>query len=136
VQKTENLSVRVEPRFCAVTLSTLDDQPISRSTRLLLTATARMSNTGMTWAANRKTLDKWGTTPSCIERVKGTVLLRNLEQATAVTARPLDGAGRPLGPEVPAIRGADGWALPLGEHPTTWYFISVAARTPPPPTGS
>lgn len=36
------------------------DRPISRSGSLLLTATARVANSQMTWAANRKTLEKWG----------------------------------------------------------------------------
>jgi len=125
-QKTANLSVQVDPPFCAITVSALDDQPIPRAGTLLLTATARVSNTAMCWAASRNTLEKWGSPPPCIEPVTGAVVLRNLEKATAVTARPLDGAGRLLGPEVKGVKGEEGWKLPLGEHPTTWYVVSVS----------
>ena len=125
-QKTANLSVRAEPPFCAITLSALDDQPIRRSGKLLLTATARVSNTAMDWANSRKTLRKWGSPPPCIEPVTGAVVLRNLENATAVTAQPLDGAGHPLASEVKGVKTEEGWKLPLGDQPTTWYVVSVA----------
>ena len=124
-EKTANMSLQVDLPFCAITLGTLDGRPIPRARSLLLTATACVSNTGMTWSVNRKTLEKWGSPPSCIEPVAGAVLLRNLDQATAVTAGPLDGTGRPLGPAVKAVKSEEGWRLPLGETPTTWYLVSV-----------
>ena len=125
VLQPANLSVRVVNPFAAITLSALDDQPITRSGRLLLTTTARVANSGMTWAPTRKTLETWGTPPPCIEPVTGAVVLRNLDAANEVTAQPLDGSGRPLGPAVQAVKTADGWSVPLGSPPTTWYVIVV-----------
>jgi len=122
---TKNLTARVDTPFCAITLGSLDQEPIARSGKLLLTATARVANSGMVWDSRRKTLEKWGTLPACIEPVAGTVSLQALEGATAVTATPLDATGRPLGPAVPAVRAGDGWDVPLGSPPTTWYFVSV-----------
>jgi len=122
---TKNLAVRADTPFCAITLGALDREPIARSGRLLLTATARVANSGMVWDSRRKTPEKWGTPPSCIEPVTGTVSLRALEGATTVAATPLDATGRPLGPAVPAVRTAEGWDVPLGSPPTTWYFVSV-----------
>jgi hypothetical protein len=122
---TRNLASRVENSFCALTLSALDERPIARSKRLLLTATARVANSGMRWNAARTSLEKWGEPPAVIEPVTGSVVLRGLESAASVTAQPLDGAGRPLGPAIDAARTAEGWSLALNGKPTTWYLIDV-----------
>jgi hypothetical protein len=49
-ETTANLAVAVEVPFCAITLHALDDKPIAESERLLLTATARLANSGMALA--------------------------------------------------------------------------------------
>jgi len=51
--------------------------------------------------------------------------LRNLQGATAVAASALDGAGLPLGSPIQAKKTAAGWALPVGNPVTTWYFVTV-----------
>ncbi len=48
---TSNLVVTPANDFCAVTLSALDDAPIAGSSRLLLTAGARVENTDHTGTA-------------------------------------------------------------------------------------
>lgn len=123
--ETANLSGQPDNSFCAITLSALDDRPIARSNKLLLTATARVANSQMTWAANRKTLEKWGTPPARMEPVTGAVVLRNLDGATQATAQPLDAAGHPVGSAIPAVKTGDGWRLPIGKPATTWYVISL-----------
>ena len=123
--ETTNLRTQIENSFCAITLGALDDRPIGRSRRLLLTATARVANSDMRWDAGRHTLDSWGKPPACIETVRGSVVLRGLEPATAVAAQPLDGAGRPLGRAIPAEKIEGGWKLALGGTTTTWYLITV-----------
>jgi hypothetical protein len=123
---TANLAAQVDTPFCALTLQSLDDRPIAASQRLLLTTCARAANTGMAWDAPRKSLENWGKPPVCIEPVTGSVVLRNLEGARAVTARPLDGSGRATGQDIPAARTDAGWVLPVGAPPTTWYVIRVA----------
>jgi hypothetical protein len=123
--ESRNLVSRVETPFCALTLGALDERPIARSARLLLTATARVANTGMRWNAARTSLEDWGKAPVCIETVRGTVVLRGLEQAAGVSAQALDSAGRPVGPAREATKAADGWSLALGDVPTTWHAVSV-----------
>jgi len=125
-QATANMAARVETPFCALTLGSLDDRPIAGASRLLLTAGARVANSDMQWDAAHTSLTSWGKAPACIEPVTGKVVLRNLEGAKAVTAQPLDGAGRALGQAVPVAKTDAGWVLLLGAPPTAWYVVSVA----------
>lgn len=124
--KTRNLALAVENRFCAVTLSAVDAQPIAQANRLLLTATAAMGNTGMTWNEKRNATDKWGAAPTVIETVTGTLTLKALATAKGVTVQPLDGAGRPAGQSVPAQREGDGWKIKLGATPAVSYWLTVS----------
>jgi len=122
---TTNLFGSFDPQFEAITLSSLDAQPISHAARLLLTATGRVANHGMRWNAERTSLEDWGQAPVEIEPVHGKILLQHLDGATAVAVQPLDGAGHPLGSPVPAQRTDDGWAVMLNQPATTWYVVSV-----------
>jgi hypothetical protein len=123
---TENLAAEVTIPFCAITLSALDDRPIASAARLLLTTTARVANSGLEWNGKRTSLIAWGKAPTRIEAVTGQLTLRNLRDARSVTAQPLDGTGRPLGPVVPAHESNQEWTLAIGEPATTWFVISVA----------
>lgn len=123
--QTKNLRAEIQPLFCALTLSALDDQPISASSKLLLTATARVANSGMVWNEKRTSLEKWGTPPTRIEPVQGKIILTGLDMAREVRTQPLDGAGQPLGQPITLTRAADGWALELGQAATTWFIIAV-----------
>jgi hypothetical protein len=124
--QTKNLTAQVENTFCSLTLSTLDDQRIPQSGKLLLTATARVANSGMQWNEGRTALEQWGKGPACIENVTGSIVLRGLEGVSEVTARPLDGAGHPQGPVVHTDRFEGGWRLGLGGCPATWYLVTVS----------
>jgi hypothetical protein len=66
-----------------------------------------------------------GESPSLIEPVSGTVVLRGLEGAVAVGASALDGAGRPIGNAIAATKRSGAWALAIGDPVTTWYVVSV-----------
>lgn len=123
---TRNLVPEVQTEFCSVTLHSLEALPISRASRLLLTATARVANTGQKWDARRRTLTDWGGPPACIEPVAGAVLLRGLAGVKELHVQPLDGAGRPLGQPRTAARHDGGWRVALGEPPTTWYLITAS----------
>lgn len=116
---------RLSPGFCAVTLASLDGLPIARASRLLLTTGARVATTGMRWDEKRRSLAEWGQNPIRIEPVTGSLLLRSIDAAQAISAQPLDGAGRSLGPPVPAIRTGNAWSLSLGSPPTPWSVITV-----------
>jgi hypothetical protein len=124
-RRTKNLRAEIQTPFCALTLGSLDNQPVSASSKLLLTATARAANSGMVWNAKRTSLEQWGTAPTRIEPVQGQITLTGLEQASEVRAQPLDGAGLPLGPSLALTRTAEGWVLTLGPVATTWFVIAV-----------
>ena len=120
-----HLAAEVANPFCALTLSSLDGKPISRSAKMLLSASARAANTGMQWNAKRTSLTDWGAAPTVIEPVTGTVTLRNLDGAREVRATALDSGGRPLGPEIAAKKTPAGWTLEIGKPITTWYAVAV-----------
>jgi hypothetical protein len=121
----KNLAATLNTKFAALTLSSLDAQPLARAARMLLTAGSRVSNTNLKWNDARTRTSNQGESPSLIEPVTGAVTLRNLQGATGVTAVALDGSGRPLGDPTIAKKTAEGWTLTLGAPVTTWYVITV-----------
>jgi hypothetical protein len=122
---TRNLAAAVANDFCALTLSSLDGQPVQDSSRLLLTAGARVANTEMQWDQKRRSLTSWGKEPTAIEPVAGAITLTGLKAARRVTAQPLDGGGLPLGAALNAKRTAAGFEIPVGKPATVWYAIRV-----------
>jgi hypothetical protein len=121
---TSHLAADIANRFCAITLSSLDGQPIRRASRLLLTTGGRVENTGQVWNARHTFLDRWGGPPTLIEPIKGWVLLKQIEGAVAVSATPYDGTGRPM-PEAAGRRLEAGWEIPIGDTPATTYVITL-----------
>ncbi|MFA7006986.1 MAG: hypothetical protein WC429_23305, partial [Verrucomicrobiia bacterium] len=124
--KTKHLRAEIQTPFCALTLGALDDKPVSVSSKFLLTVSARVANTGMTWNAKRNSLEKWGAAPVRIELVVGKVVLTALAPAREVVAQPLDGDGQPLGQTIALKRDGDGWSLELSQPATTWFVITVS----------
>ena len=120
-----NLAVNVKNRFCAIMLSSMDEQPIATSSKMLLVAGGRAENTGEVWSANGTKLANWGRSPTLIEPVVGTLTLRKIQHARAVSLQPIDGAGHPLGSAISATVAGDDWSMPLGGVITTWYQITV-----------
>ena len=122
--QTSHISADIANTFCSITLSSLDDQPLSRSGSMLLTATGRAENTGMAWDEHRFNVTAWGAAPTRIEVIKGWLLLKNIEGALSVQVTPLDGAGQPL----PTVQGRlleAGWEFEIGKVPATSYLIKV-----------
>jgi hypothetical protein len=120
-----NLAIEVSNDFCSIVLTSLDSRPLSRSRRMLLTAGARVVNTGMIWNEDRSALTNWGGSPTLIEPVSGRLILRNLENAAEVRVVALDGSGRQIGDPIIAKRTRDGWEIEIGEPATTWYEVMV-----------
>jgi hypothetical protein len=118
-----NLAADLQNDFCALLLTSMDDKPIARSSRLLLSATARGMNTGLVLNADRHTVATFGKYPPAIEVVKGAVVLRGLENVSGLHVQPLTAEGRPLGPELEAERDGGNWRIPIGEVVTTWYLL-------------
>jgi hypothetical protein len=122
---TSHLSADISNAFCAITLSSLDGQPLSRSSLMLLTTSGRVENSGQEWDARRANAVKWGGPPTLIEPIKGWLLLKQLEGAVDVTATPLDGAARPLA-KVVGRHLESGWEIAVGDVATTTYLVRVA----------
>jgi hypothetical protein len=127
-KSVKNLSAHIDNQFASIVLSSLDGRPISRARRLLLSAGSRVSNTGLTWNAEHTRTANQGSSPSLIEPVTGTITLRDLVGASAVSAVALDGAGKPIGAPIRATRSASAWSLRIGDPVTTWYIVSVTRR--------
>jgi hypothetical protein len=127
-RSVKNLSANIENAFASIVLASLDARPISRAERLLLSTGSRVSNTGLTWNAEHTRTANQGGYPSLIEPVTGTITLRDLAGATAVSAVALDGAGKPIGEPIRATKSAEGWSLRVGAPVTTWYVVTVERR--------
>jgi hypothetical protein len=127
-RSVKNLSAQIDNAFATIVLSSLDGNPLSRASRMLLSAGSRVSNTGLKWNPERTRVVDQGGSPSLVEPVTGAIVLRNLTGATAVSAVALDGSGKPIGMPIRATNVADGWKLPIGNPVTTWYVVSVQRR--------
>ncbi|MBN1418183.1 MAG: right-handed parallel beta-helix repeat-containing protein [Planctomycetes bacterium] len=119
-------TIAVETPFCAVSLVSLDGEPIARSARILLVAAARCANTGMIWNDDRTSIgDRWGASPIRIEPVEGEMRIARDADAPPLRIAALDGRGvatgawRPVEPGEPIRLGAD--------PKTVWYAIAGGA---------
>lgn len=126
----KNLGADITNNFATVVLSSMDDKPLARSDKMLLTAGSRVANTDQKWNDAHSGLGRGGQghSPTLIEPVAGTVTLRSIQGASSVSAAALDGSGKPIGNAIQAKKTADGWVLPIGDPVTTWYVVSVRRR--------
>jgi hypothetical protein len=88
-------------------------------------AGGRVENTGQQWNIASTDVTNWGSSPTLIDRVKGSVTLKKLEGARAVHLQPIDGAGQPLGVAIEAAKIGDLWQVQLGKAVSPWYEITV-----------
>jgi hypothetical protein len=121
-----NLAADVSNSFCTILLSSMDEKPIATSSRLLLVAGGPVENAGQAWNTAGTDVTAWGTSPTLVETVQGSITLRKLQGARGVSVQPLDGAGQPLGAPVEAIGSGGDWKITIGDKITTWYQITVA----------
>lgn len=121
-----HLAANVANEFCALMLTALDGEPLEKSGKLLLIATARATNTGLRWQEDRQTLANRGHGPVVIEPVAGTVTLRGLGAVQGIRVRPLSAEGRPMETDLAARPIRQGWEIRLGDPATTWCLIEVA----------
>lgn len=121
---TRHIQTDITNEFATVGLSAIDDNPLSRSDRMLLVATGYARNAGSEWDSRHAMMQKWGSAPTQIEPVTGWILLKDLDGAVKVTVTPYDGAGKPLA-EINARMLEDGWEIPVGTPAATNYLVSV-----------
>jgi hypothetical protein len=122
---TRNLSAEVRNRFCVILLTSLDGAPLSQAKRMLLTTGARAGNMDMQWNEKHTSLVNWGTTPTVIEPVTGTITLRALTAGASPKVEALDGAGHSIG-QLKTAKSGNGWDIAAGDPVTPWYLITVA----------
>jgi len=133
--EVRHIKPEIKNDFCAITLSSLTNEPIWKSKKLLLVTCAKWENTGSVWN-DRRTMwgdvpDRkgdtpgWGTNPTLIEPVKGWLTLRDLDGAVRVELIPLDGAARPIGEPIIAKMVEEGYEIPLGDPATNWYLVNI-----------
>jgi hypothetical protein len=121
--RTTHLSANVNNPFCTVMVTSLDSEPIETSRRLSLLTTSRCANSQMERENARKSVVAFGSGPTCIEPVTGTVTLCGLK-ANALHVQPLTAVGS-LGIERnTAICEGDTCEIDLSKGGTTWYVVA------------
>ncbi len=111
----------VAPAFAVVTVTALDRQMLESSRQLLVTACGRCENTGMVFAADRRSVGKnWGGAPVLIEPVQGKIILP-VGEWSCDALKP-DGTAAA---SVALTRTKDGRTeVPLApESKTMWYLL-------------
>jgi len=101
--ETRHIKPRVQNEFCSIMLVPMDGRPLADSGKLLLTMTGWCGNKDMIWDAKRKGLEGWGTAPTQIKPVTGSITLQNFQGAKSIVAHPLTAAGKPTGAAVPML---------------------------------
>ena len=122
---TANLSADITNEFASLILTALDGHSIAQAGKLLLTTTARAANTDMTWNSERTSLEDWGSGPTVIEPVKGTITLCDLAPFEHIEVIPLDSAARPLAPAISIETTTDECRISVGQPATPWYLVRV-----------
>lgn len=110
-----NLSVDIKQDFAAVVLTSLDDQPITSSKRMLLFVGDRAANEDLTWQDDFQTVATWGEGPVAIRPVNGKISLRGLDGGTELTATVLGPVGQPSGKQWTTYQSDNGWHLIVGD---------------------
>jgi hypothetical protein len=139
----KNLSADITNNFATIVLESMDGKPIARSGKMFLNTGSRSQNTDEKWneghtalaggrrggagvAGGAPVANPNGHAPTLIEPVTGTVTLRHLQGAKAVSAVALDGSGAAIGEPLQAKKTAEGWDLSIGTPVTPWYVVSVS----------
>jgi hypothetical protein len=111
--------VDLETAFATVALASLTEDPVGRSSRLLLTAVGRSENTGMKYNALRKRVLDRGSGPILIEPVSGDVsVITSLE---GLLVRPILPDGTP-GEPLPTTYQDGVLRFHIGPEARTMYY--------------
>lgn len=118
----EDVVIDCQTESCAILVSALEDAPVGTSRRCLLTAVARVENTGQLWNSNQTKLLASGTAPILAEPVIAKLTLKGKRQ---VAIHALDAAGHALA-EIPTQLTDAGVVLTLGPAWKTCYYAIEA----------
>jgi hypothetical protein len=110
---------KLDTPFASILLAPADPtKTLANADRLLLTAVARVENTGMVRSPDRKTVGtQWGKSPARIEVVHGEISLPGVYRAFAITP---DGT---RGNAIPTTTVNGRCVIPLGSTDTLWYEL-------------
>ena len=109
--------------FAAMTLTAMDQKPLTQSRHILLTLVGKVENTGMVWNADRTTVtDQWGHGPILAEGIPATVVLKT-DGTPGRQVWALNATGK-RNVEVPAISANGSLTFTAGpQFKTLWYEI-------------
>ena len=113
---------KVDRNYATLLATTLDDQPIEASKRILILASSGAENTDMKWNETRTSVgNQWGHAPTRVNVVTGKVAL---PVANAIVYA-LDGTGQRT-KQVESVSANGKTSFEIGpEHRTIWYEVEV-----------
>lgn len=126
--QTSGLSLDLTTPYASVQAVSLENKPLSQSSKILLITVARVANTGMVWTDDSRTSlgEQFGSAPTRIEPVLGSLAFTQIENSHLVTAQALDGSGQPTGDPIPLVEQGGTWSLNLNQlPPSVWHLITV-----------
>ncbi|MGD8237271.1 MAG: cellulase family glycosylhydrolase [Armatimonadota bacterium] len=123
--KTGDCTFDISTPFAVTALSSLTDDGIAGSRKLLLTALARAENTGMAANMSRTKIVSQGKAPVIAEPVVGTITFRTSHSALALYPINVDGARAPA-VSVP-VKGGTATVELKSSYRTIFYEIQAAA---------
>jgi hypothetical protein len=110
--------------YGSVIVSSLTDEPLTRSKRLLVTTVGRAENSGLVYGPTRDTILEPGRAPIMMDPVRGALRLRR-EGGPALKVFRLDGVGR-RAETLTSRRVGEALALTLEERRLTLWYEAVA----------
>ena len=120
----KHIKLNIKNEFGAITLTSLDGQPLEVAEKILLVTTAQSGFTSMKWNEDHTKLSNRGKQPTTIEVIKGEIILKGLKNGKQLIVEPLDGAGNPIKTNTKTIK--DGTVtLHVGNDVTVWYYLTV-----------
>ena len=121
----KNLEVEVENPFGSIILNSLDHYPISQSSSLMLTVTAKHELTGMEYNGDRTELIEWGRKPSLIETIRGRIRLIGLKEVRILKLSAIGGDGNVI--ETIEVNSDDSgnYEFSIGKMVTPIYIIQI-----------
>ncbi len=120
----KHLEVNVKNKFASITLTSLEDKPITVSKKMLLVTTAKASLTNVIWNEDKTRMISKGELPLRIEVVSGNILIKGLKNARKLILEPLDGSGNPIRSSTVSVKNGNA-SFKVGNDTTVWYYISV-----------
>jgi len=88
-----NVELELDSAFAVVIVSSLDDQPLSSSRRILVTALGNSVNSGMLLEPSRNRIRQAGSSPILVEPILGRLTLRALTGVGELTVHALGPSG-------------------------------------------